>query len=413
MNHASSATPAVTIKPGSLHGVACLPFWLRIVFRALTRLETGVLTIVLPDGRAFRFEGRNPFREATLVVRDYAFARRAILGGSLGFAEGYLAGEWDTPDLAALLEVLARNIEAMRSHLHARAAALALPRLAHLLKFNSRAGARRNIHAHYDLGNEFFARWLDPTMTYSSARFEGRDMTLDEAQVNKYRSLARRIGLERDQKVLEVGCGWGGFAAFAAGEIGARVTGITISRAQYEFARERIHRAGLSERVDIRLADYRDVEGEYDRVASIEMFEAVGERYWPVFFNKVRDCLKPGGTAGLQIITIADESFAAYRRGVDFIQRYVFPGGILPSVSALRAQVRRAGLVWRDSVEFPEDYARTLATWRERFTAVWNDIRELGFDERFRRMWTYYLSYCEAGFRARTIGVGQFIVARG
>jgi cyclopropane-fatty-acyl-phospholipid synthase len=249
-------------------------------------------------------------------------------------------------------------------------------------------------------------------MTYSSAKFERPEQSLTDAQRNKYATLARRIGLRPDHALLEIGCGWGGFAEFAAKEIGCNVTGITISRQQLDFARRRMHEAGLADKVDIRLEDYRDTQGAFDRIASIEMFEAVGEEYWPAFFGKVRGLLRPGGVAGLQIITIDERYFSAYRRSVDFIQKYVVPGGMLPSPSVLRAQIEQAGLVWRDTATFGLDYARTLAAWRDRFQNAWEEIRAQGFDERFKRLWNYYLSYCEAGFRAGSIDVAQIAVAR-
>jgi cyclopropane-fatty-acyl-phospholipid synthase len=290
--------------------------------------------------------------------------------------------------------------------------AKAASRLSHLMNANTRAGAKRNIHAHYDLGNEFYSSWLDPSMTYSSAKFEDPRETLQEAQRNKYASLAQRIGLRPEHQLLEIGCGWGGFAEYAAKEIGCKVTGITISREQHDFARARIAKAGIGDKVEIRLEDYRDTKGAFDRIASIEMFEAVGEEYWPAYFDKIRSLLKPGGVAGLQIITIDERYFSAYRCSVDFIQKYVFPGGMLPSMTTLREQVARAGLTWRENTTFGQDYARTLATWRDRFTAAWDDIGRMGFDERFKRLWNYYLSYCEAGFRAGSIDVTQIAIAR-
>jgi cyclopropane-fatty-acyl-phospholipid synthase len=249
-------------------------------------------------------------------------------------------------------------------------------------------------------------------MTYSSAKFEKPGQSLNDAQRNKYASLARRIGLAPEHDVLEIGCGWGGFAEFAAKEVGCRVTGITISREQHDFARARLFKAGLAGKTEIRLEDYRDTKGSFDRIASIEMFEAVGEQYWPAYFNKVAANLKPGGQAGLQIITINERYFESYRRSVDFIQKYIFPGGMLPSMRALREQVARADLAWNGNTTFGHDYADTLALWRDRFLAAWSDIRAQGFDEKFKRMWGYYLSYCEAGFRAGSIDVAQVAIAK-
>ena len=284
--------------------------------------------------------------------------------------------------------------------------------LSHALHRNSRAGSKRNILAHYDLGNAFYSRWLDPTMTYSSARFERPGQPLDEAQRNKYASLARQIDLGPENHVLEIGCGWGGFAEFAAREVGAKVTGITISPAQYDFARKRLFDQGLAERADIQLIDYRDIKGQFDRVASIEMFEAVGEEYWPTYFNKIHEVLSPGGRAGLQIITIRDELFLQYRKRADFIQKYVFPGGMLPSETRLKEETDRAGLEWRDIVHFGQNYADTLHEWARCFEAAWDEIKSLGFDERFRRLWRFYLGYCEAGFRTERTNVVQLSLTR-
>lgn len=387
------------------------------IFRSTLRLMArnwmvGALAFVTPSGGELRLEGQAPGPQARLVIRDFRFIRRVLASGDIGFAEGYMAGEWDTPDLPALLEVVTLNFERLVRVTEGAGMMRAIHRLGHALRRNTRRGARRNIHAHYDLGNSFYSRWLDSTMTYSSARFERRGQPLAEAQRRKYRTLAEAMALRADHHVLEVGCGWGGFAEFAAGEIGARVTGITISQEQYEFARRRMFEQGLAERADIRLVDYRDVAGRFDRVASIEMFEAVGERYWPGYFDKVRDALAPGGRAGLQIITIRDDLFERYRRRADFIQKYVFPGGMLPSEGRLRAETDRAGLDWQGIARFGQHYADTLAEWARRFEGAWGDIRRLGFDERFRRLWRFYLGYCEAGFRTGRTDVVQLTLAK-
>jgi cyclopropane-fatty-acyl-phospholipid synthase len=374
--------------------------------------EYGRLTFVLPSGREVPVEGEKPGPDARLIIKDFRFLSRVLSAGDIGFGEGFMAGEWDTPDLSVLLEAFTVNLDRLRTLLEGGLVWRAINTVAHTLHRNSRSGARRNILAHYDLGNAFYSRWLDPSMTYSSARFERPGQPLSEAQRNKYASLARQIGLGPDNHVLEIGCGWGGFAEFAAGEVGAQVTGITISPAQYDFARKRLFEKGLAERADIRLVDYRDVEGQFDRVASIEMFEAVGEEYWPLYFRKISDVLSPGGRAGLQIITIRDELFANYRRRADFIQKYVFPGGMLPSETRLREETARAGLEWSDIVRFGQNYADTLAEWARRFEGAWEDIRGLGFDERFRRLWRFYLGYCEAGFRTERTNVVQLSLSK-
>ena len=374
--------------------------------------QAGAVTLVLPSGREIRIEGPLPGPDGRLVIREFHFINRALASGDIGLAEGFMAGEWETPDLSALLEAFTVNFDHLAALVDGNPFMRAINRLAHFFHANSRRGAKRNIHAHYDLGNAFYERWLDSSMTYSSARYERPGQALFDAQHNKYASLARQIGLAPGHRVLEIGCGWGGFAEFAAKEIGAHVTGVTISPAQYEFARKRLFDQGLAERADIRLMDYRDVEGAFDAVASIEMFEAVGEAYWPAYFAKVRDVLSPGGLAGLQIITILDELFDVYRRRSDFIQKYIFPGGMLPSETRLRQETDRAGLEWQTIVRFGQNYADTLAEWAHRFEGAWEEITKLGFDERFRRLWRFYLSYCEAGFRTERTNVVQLSLSR-
>lgn len=373
----------------------------------------GVMTFVLPDGREIRLEGREAGPEAKLIVRDYDFIKRTISNGTIGFGEGYMAGEWDTPDLSVLLEVLAQNYARFEKVSFGTRFMAALNLLEHAFgRNNSRSGSKKNIQAHYDLGNAFYSRWLDPSMTYSAARFAQPGEPLPDAQRRKYQTLCESMGLAADHHVLEIGCGWGGFAEFAAKDVGARVTAITISEEQFNFAKERMFRLGLNEKADVRLVDYRDVSGRFDRVASIEMFEAVGERYWPTYFDKVRESLKPGGQAGLQIITIRDEYFEHYRRTPDFIQKYIFPGGMLPSEERLKVVTDKAGLTWGPVSRFGTCYADTLAEWGRRFEAAWEEITRLGFDERFRKLWRFYLSYCEAGFRTARTDVVQLSLVK-
>ena len=381
-------------------------------FRSAVRImaknwTSGHFTLVLPDGRRFEIEGEACGRQGTLIVKDYRFINRVLGSGTIGFGEGYMAGEWDTPDLSKVLEVLAWNFGKWDGVSFGNPVMTALNLVGHALRGNTRWGSKRNISAHYDLGNAFYSRWLDTTMTYSAARFARPGEPLPLAQERKYRTLAEGMSLRPDHHVLEIGCGWGGFAEFAARDVGAKVTAITISEEQYKFAKERIFKEGLTERADIQLIDYRDVAGKFDRVASIEMFEAVGERFWPTYFDKVRDSLNPGGQAGLQIITIRDELFEHYKRTPDFIQKYIFPGGMLPSEARLKTATDRAGLSWGPISRFGVCYADTLAEWARRFEAAWEDIRHLGFDERFRKLWHFYLSYCEAGFRTERTDVVQ------
>lgn len=388
------------------------------VFAILLRLLAanwtfGRLTVQLPNGETHVLEGKQPGPSGMMTVRDYRFARRVLAAGDIGFAEGYIAGEWDSPHLSALLETLVDNYDHIRRLFDGNLLMWAVNWLGHRTNRNSKAGSKKNIHAHYDLGNAFYSNWLDGTMTYSSARFSREDESLEAGQREKYAALARMMDLKRGMSVLEIGCGWGGFAEFAAREIGAQVTGITISKEQHDFAKQRLFNAGLTDRADIQLIDYRDVQGRFDRVASIEMFEAVGMEYWPTYFDKIHEVLNPGGVAGLQIITIQDALFDDYNARTDFIQKYVFPGGMLPSEERLAPVVATAGLSWQAVERFGLDYADTLKRWDERFQASWSEIGRIsGFDERFRRLWRFYLAYCEAGFRSRRTDVIQLTLSR-
>lgn len=405
----------MTAVPAEVSAVAArTPRGFGLLLRLLAANWTyGRLSVQLPNGEVHQLDGARPGPSAILDVRDYRFARRVLASGDIGFAEGHMAGEWETPHLAVLLESIAANYDHIRQVVDGNPVMRLINGLSHRRRRNSRSGSRKNIHAHYDLGNAFYAAWLDSTMTYSSARFAAPDDGLETAQTRKYAALARMMDLKPGQTVLEIGCGWGGFAEYAAREIGAHVTGVTISQEQHDFARKRLFEAGLADRADIRMLDYRDVDGQFDRVASIEMFEAVGREYWPTYFDKIRDVLVPGGRAGLQIITIQDALFEDYNSRTDFIQKYVFPGGMLPSEDRLRPVIEQSGLAWQAVERFGSDYADTLALWDRRFQTAWPDIRRMGsFDERFRRLWRFYLAYCEAGFRSGRTDVIQLALNR-
>jgi len=396
----------------TLDGQRDLPRWFSAAHSTLRGLRAGRIDVALPDGRVFRIEGPEPGPAARIDVRHPGFFARVAREGELGFCEAYLDGWWDTPDLQALLDALLSSNEWVERSHPAAGLVRSWQRFNHWLNRNTRRQAQKNIAAHYDLGNAFYSRWLDETMTYSSALFASPADSLAAAQIRKYASVADRIGVSPGQHLLEIGCGWGGFAEYAARERGARVTGLTISREQHDFARARVQAAGLGDRVEILLRDYRDERGAYDGVASIEMFEAVGEKYWPAYFAAVRDRLRPGAQATIQVITIPDAMFPTYRRTVDFIQKYIFPGGMLPSPGVLRAQIERAGLMPVGSVEFGDSYSETLRRWHAAFNAAWAEIAPLGFDERFRRMWTFYLTSCAAGFRTGTTDVAQVTMRR-
>ena len=384
----------------------------RLIGAFLHNPPSGSLRLRWPDGVVTLTEGTAPGPAAVVEIHRWRAVRRALLGGALGFAEAYLDRDWDSPDLAAVIEFGAHLQRAGNLKRRPSLPQRWLDRWRHRSNANSHAGARANIAAHYDLGNTFYQHWLDETLTYSSAIFERDGQPLDEAQRNKYRRLLGLLAPAPGGKLLEIGCGWGQFACLAAKEAGVKVTAITLSRAQHDFARKRVFTEGLAERVSIELCDYRDVSGKFDRIASIEMIEAVGEEYWPVFFAKLSETLAPGGRAALQAITIDDMLFPRYRRGADFIQKYVFPGGMLLSPTALKREGERAGLALIGADGFGAHYADTLAVWRRRFIAAWDRIAALGFDERFKRLWTYYLAYCEGGFRAGNIDVRQVAFAK-
>jgi cyclopropane-fatty-acyl-phospholipid synthase len=379
-----------------------LPFGAAAMLSQLRGIRRGSLDVEV-GGRLVTLAGDHPGPVGHLQLHNpnRLFSRLATRG-DIGFAESYMAGEWDSEDLAALLWNLAVNQETLRAATERGWAWRLLDRLLHARNANTRRGSRRNIAFHYDLGNDFYCRWLDAGMTYSAACFDQPGLDLAVAQDRKYQRLLELCGAESGQHLLEIGCGWGGFAESAARR-DIRVTGLTLSREQLAWAQQRLQRAGLASQADLRLQDYRDVEGRFDHIVSIEMFEAVGEAYWPLYMRRLRELLKPGGCAALQIIVIDPARFEQYRHRPDFIQRYVFPGGMLPSVPAFERVATQAGLVVEAREFGGLDYARTLAVWREQFHQSWHELAPLGFDERFRRMWDYYLAYCEAGFRSGRI----------
>lgn len=398
--------------PRDLRSLDRIPASLRFTAMVLSCFKRGRLDMVLPDGRTLRFTGKELGPVAEMIVHDQTFARTVAARGDIGFAEVFMDGKFDSPDLATLLEYFSNNWEDLGTLGIGNAIARFVANFRHVLRSNTKKGSKRNILAHYDLGNDFYSSWLDPTMTYSSAVFSSPDQTMMEGQLAKYRAIARNLDLKPGDHVLEIGSGWGGFAEVAAKEYGARVTSITISDAQHAYATQRMKDAGLEGQVDIMMKDYRDLEGQYDAVASIEMFEAVGEEYWPSYFGKIAQVLKSGGKAALQIITIAEKDFEDYRRRADFIQRYIFPGGMLPSTARLKEETERAGLSFAVDQMFGASYARTLDEWAERFEMAWDRIKGGKFDEQFRRLWLYYLAYCSAGFRTGRIDVGQFVLTK-
>jgi cyclopropane-fatty-acyl-phospholipid synthase len=373
-----------------------------------SRITVGRLAVETPDGERLDFGGHAPGPAAAIVIRRWRALPRILIGGDIGFANGYIEGDWSTPDLTAVIELAIRNESGLGKSFNGSLPSRLRHRLKHLRRRNTPRKSRRNISAHYDLGNDFYAAWLDPSMTYSSALFRPGRETLEGAQEAKNERIAELLDMKGARNVLEIGCGWGALAEKLAREHDCRVTGITLSTEQLAYATERMKQAGLAERATLRLEDYRKVGGEFDRIVSIEMLEAVGEEHWPRYFGVLRDRLIAGGIAVLQVITIADERFETYRRGADFIQSYIFPGGMLPSPGAIRREVERAGLELLSSETFGLDYAQTLAEWRRRFQAAWPKLHSQGLASSFKQMWEYYLAYCEAGFRTATIDVGLY-----
>ncbi len=383
----------------------------RFILELLARLQYGALHLELPDGQIAQF-GDDSY-PVTLRLHDWSLCDAVLKSGDIGFAETFIDGRWSTDNLTGLIALFIRNRHAVESLIYGKWWGNLLYRIRHLFNRNSRSGSRKNIHAHYDIGNDFYRLWLDPSMTYSSAVFSNGNMdSLQDGQVAKYRRILKQLNISSGAKVLEIGCGWGGFAEVAAREGGAHVCGLTLSTEQLQFAQQRLAAAGVAEQADLKLMDYRDSDGQYDAIASIEMFEAVGETYWPTYFECVARNLKPNGRACIQTIVIADELFDRYRKGTDFIQQYIFPGGMLPSPQAFRAQAAKHGLRVVDEFKFGLDYARTLVEWRDAFKQQLSKVRAQGFDDEFLRTWEFYLCYCEAGFRADSINVMQFTLEK-
>jgi len=384
----------------------------RVLKRRLAGADVGSIVVALPSGQRIAHRGSKPGPHAEVDVTAWGTLRRLAVGGATGFAEAYIHGEWTSPCLPTFLEWATHNTWHLDKAFSGSRAMLLARRLAHLARANTRRGSRRNISAHYDLGNDFYALWLDRGMSYSSALYARPGQSLEAAQEAKIARAAALLAPDAGHKVLEIGCGWGAMAEHLILRHGCEVTGLTLSSEQKAFAERRLQTAGARERADIRLQDYRDERQTYDRIVSIEMLEAVGEAYWPRFFAGLRDHLKPGGVAVLQSISIAADRYEAYRGGADFIQTYIFPGGLLPTVEIIRKQIEAAGLKLTAREMFGQSYALTLAEWRRRFHETWPRARSLGFDERFKRTWDYYLAYCEAGFRAGTLDVGLYKIER-
>jgi cyclopropane-fatty-acyl-phospholipid synthase len=408
-SNTSNNSPAFTLPAGA-------PSAARATLKLLLRLKHGTLTVKLPDGSVQRFgNGQSP--QASLHLLNWNVCSAALKSGDIGFAESYIAGDWTTPHLTDLLQVFILNRKEVEDVIYGTWLGRFAYRVKHLLNRNTKANSQKNIHAHYDLGNAFYELWLDGTMNYSSAIFETSETSMKDAQHAKVRRALRMAQVKPGDRVLEIGCGWGALAEKATSEFGASVVGVTLSTEQLEWANKRMQREGVAEQADLRLQDYRDIgkttqDAPFDAICSIEMIEAVGREYWPEYFQTVARLLKPGGHACIQSIVIADEFFERYISSTDFIQQYVFPGGCLPCPKEFRAQAAKAGLQVVDEFSFGQDYARTLQLWHEQFAAQKAHVLQLGFDERFIRIWEFYLSYCEAAFLEASTNVVQYTLRK-
>ncbi|EDY17150.1 Cyclopropane-fatty-acyl-phospholipid synthase [Chthoniobacter flavus Ellin428] len=417
MNETATLNPAPLLTPASSAAPASL--YQRLVLDALEKMTAGSLRLELPGG-ALRMIGIPGAEvDATISVRSAAFFQKCVLFGDVGFGESYVDGDWDTDSIERVIAWAILNVENSPAMSGSKVRSFALNllkfynRARHLLRPNDVTIARRNIAEHYDLGNDFYRLWLDETMTYSSACFTAPGQSLRDAQIAKYDALCRKLKVRAGEHLLEIGSGWGGMACHAAKQYGVRVTTVTISEEQFKFARERIVREDLADRVEVRLQDYRHIEGQYDKIVSIEMMEALGDRYLPTYLAKLNALLKPNGLVALQYITVPDCRHAELRRGIDFIQKHIFPGSLLLSVGRVNAMLQRTGdLFPHDLEDLGASYARTLHVWWKNFNAQLAGVRALGFDERFIRKWNYYLQYCEAAFAGRNISVVQAIYTR-
>ena len=381
----------------------------RYINKIGSKIKFGKLIVVMPNSNEFIFKGKQGI-EGKLILKSYKPIIRTILGGHLGFSESYLNHEWESPNLEKLLELMLKNLPnefQPKSKLYKF-----YNRFIHFLRDNTKMRAKKNIEYHYDIGNSFYEIWLDKSMTYSSGIFQKENEDLFQAQKNKYEKLIRKMDIRPHHKVLEIGCGWGGMAEYIGKNLGCDYTGITISPSQKEFAEKRMIKNKIEKKTNIKLCDYRDIKGTFDRIISIEMIEAVGEKYWDIYFSKINNCLKKGGLAGIQMILIDNKKFNSYRKSVDFIQKYIFPGGMLPSHEKIRDSFKKNGLKEVSNNSFGESYAKTLKIWRNNFNNSLDKLTKIGIDAKIQRLFHYYFSYCEAGFSDGQIDVSQKIIKK-
>ena len=385
---------------------------LNLFLNVLAQSKYGSINVYKDNKSIFSFNGEHSGPDANIKILNEKCISDFFLRGDLGWAESYVDGNWETSNLTDFLEWGARNFHEFSKYVRGKWFTILYLRLKHHLKKNSRSGSKKNISFHYDLGNSFYEKWLDESMTYSSAMFKNPEDNLLKGQINKYENLANITGVKGNDKILEIGCGWGGFSSFLAKKYSANVTAITISKKQYEKAKQKIYDDKLTDKVDVKLLDYRNINGKYDKIVSIEMFEAVGEKYWSKYFDVLKKNLKSDGSIGLQTITIEDKFFQKYKKFPDFIQTYIFPGGMLPSVEEMDKVITSKGLHITNKTMFGNDYAKTIRIWSESFENSWGCIKSLGFSESFKRLWNYYLGYCEGGFKSGNINVGQFLIKK-
>ncbi len=378
------------------------------IFIKTINIDHGFLLIIFPDNTEFTFGNKKSKIKGKIIIKDWNVLKKIFKSGSVGFAEAYMEEKIFSDNISKVLYIMALNRNSNSQIMYGKKLYNYLNFFRHLLKSNNKSGSKSNISYHYDMGNDFYSLWLDKSMTYSSALFDNKKYNLEEAQINKYKNLCKVTNICSNKSILEIGCGWGGFAEFAAKSFGSKVTGITLSKQQAEFAKKRMYNAGLNDLVEIRIIDYRDLKEKFDRIISIEMFEAVGEKYWPIFFEKLKNSLKDNGLIGMQLITIKNELYNNYKYNSDFIQKYIFPGGFLPSVNALNKITLEKGLQIDYKKSLSEDYTKTLSIWRENFLKNWiNMPKNNKYNDKFKRMWEYYLAYCEAGFKSNNTDVHQ------
>ena len=379
--------------------------------KVFEQIQIGQLQVTFPNGDVKQYKGYKDGPRADIILSSDDAVKYILRNGIIGFCEAYMGSKIESKNLATLTELGTLHSDLISQQLAYNPIKQLILKLIHLANRNSKSGSRKNIAFHYDLGNEFYKEWLDPSMTYSSAIFDYEKQELNEAQYNKYKKISELAEIRAGDRILEIGCGWGGYMEYAAKTYDAHVTGITISNSQFDFAEKRMKDEGLTEKTEIKLLDYRDLNQKFDKIISIEMFEAVGEKYWPIYFDKIGQSLNKGGKAALQIITINENQFPIYRNNPDFIQRYIFPGGMLPSLAALQYPISKAGLQINNSYGFGLDYAKTLSNWRNRFIGAWPKLaNQAKFDNRFFKMWELYLAYCEGGFRSGVIDVKQMLI---